>query len=173
MRSRDIARLVMLAATALVVFDVSDARTEVRESRTEASRPPAGCAVQGVWDLVSRTIDGKDVPLNGSRERKVVTARHFMWVGHAGGRDTLPMETELEKLRALRFEGGAGTYSTSGSTYIEHNELYDYAREIGTSFRATCRVTRDRWEHVFTLPNDTTKATGQILHFVQVYRRVE
>lgn len=141
--------------------------------RANVSRPQVGCAVQGVWDLVERTIDGKDVPLNGSRERKIVTARHFMWVAQAGGRDTLPMETELERLRALQFAGGAGTYSTSDSTYIEHNELYDYAREIGTSFRAICRVTGDRWEHIFTIPNDTTKSSGQILHFVQVYRRVE
>ena len=128
--------------------------------------------MQGVWDLVSRTIDGKDSPLNGARERKVVTARHFMWVSQAGGRDTLPMNSELEMLRALKFEGGAGTYVITDSTYIERNELYDNAREIGTSFKATCRVMGDRWEHIFTIPNDTTTTSGRVLHFVQVYRRV-
>jgi hypothetical protein len=169
------AQFLVLATTALVALGASNARTdEGRDNSADVRRgPPVGCPVQGVWDLIARTIDGKDVPLNGSRERKVVTARHFMWVAHAGGRDTLPMETELERLRALKFEGGAGTYSTSGSTYIEYNELYDNAREIGTSFRATCRVTGSRWEHIFTIPNDTTKSAGQILHFVQVYRRVE
>ena len=132
----------------------------------------AGCPVQGVWDLVSRTIDGKDAPLQGFRERKVVTGRHYMWVAHADRRDTLPLNTELERMRALQFEGGAGTYTTSDSTYTEHIELYDNAREIGTSFKAKCRVTRDRWEHIFTIPNDTTNTSGQVLHFVQVYRRV-
>jgi len=102
----------------------------------------------------------------------MVTARHFMWVNQAGGRDTLPMNSELEMLRALKFEGGSGTYSISDSTYIERNELYDNAREIGTSFKAKCRVTGDRWEHIFTIPNDTTSASGRILHFVQVYERI-
>ena len=76
-------------------------------------------------------------------------------------------------MRALNIEGGAGTYTTSDSSYTEHIELYDNAREIGTSFKAKCRVTGNRWEHIFTIPNDTTKASGQVTHFVQVYRRVE
>jgi hypothetical protein len=138
-----------------------------------SSSAQARCPVQGVWDLVSRTIDGKDAPLNGFRERKLLTARHYMWVGHADRRDTLPLNTELERLRALQFEGGAGTYTTFDSTYTEHIELYDNAREIGTSFKAKCRVTGDRWEHIFTIPNDTTNPSGRVLHFVQVYRRVE
>ena len=168
MRSGIPTTLVMLVATGLVAATSVAARSGfTRPTSTEAS-----CRVQGVWDLVSRTIDGKDAPLNGGRERKVVTARHFMWVSQAGGRDTLPMNSELEMLRALKFEGGAGTYVVTGSTYIERSELYDNAREIGTSFKATCRVTADCWEHSFTIPNDTTTASGSILHFVQVYRRI-
>ena len=104
----------------------------------------AGCAVRGVWELVSRSVDGKDQPLAGFRERKVVTARHYMRMAHAGKRDTLPFKTEMDRLRALQIAGGAGTYTSSGNTYIEHIELYDYAPEIGTSFKATCRVEGDR-----------------------------
>jgi hypothetical protein len=155
-----------LATTSLALLGASS-------SPPRNETPDAGCQVRGVWELVSRSVDGQDRPLAGFRERKVVTADHFMWVAHAGRRDTLPFNTELERLRALQFEGGAGTYTTSGNTYIEHIELYDYAREIGTSFRATCRIVGDRWYHSFTLPNDTAAATGPILHFVQVYRRIE
>lgn len=131
------------------------------------------CALRGVWELVSRSVDGKDQPLAGFRERKVVTARHYMWMAHAGKRDTLPFKTEMDRLRALQIAGGAGTYTSSGNTYIEHIELYDYAPEIGTSFKATCRVEGDRWYHIFTIPNDTSAASGPITHFVQVYRRIE
>jgi hypothetical protein len=170
MRSGIRTNLVMLGATGLVTVTALGARSGSTVPTTSPTQ--ARCRVQGVWDLVSRTIDGQDSPLNGGRERKIVTARHFMWVSHAGGRDTLPMTSELEMLRALKFEGGSGTYSITDSTYIERNELYDNAREIGTSFKATCRVTGDRWEHIFTIPNDTTTASGRILHFVQVYQRI-
>ena len=170
MRSGIGRKLLLLVATGLTTVAATGARSG--STRRTASPTHAGCRVQGVWDLVSRTIDGTDSPLNGSRERKMVTARHFMWVNQAGGRDTLPMNSELEMLRALKFEGGSGTYSISDSTYIERNELYDNAREIGTSFKAKCRVTGDRWEHIFTIPNDTTSASGRILHFVQVYERI-
>lgn len=163
-------KAVALVATVLATGAATGAPSDT--TLRTAAPPQGGCRVRGVWDLLSRTIDGADAPLNGGRERKIVTAHHFMWVSQAGGRDTLPMNSELEMLRALKFEGGSGTYSVSGSTYIEHQELYDNAREIGTSFTASCRVTGDRWEHMFTIPNDTTTASGRILHFVQVYRRI-
>ena len=164
----------VVAAIVLVTFGGSGphwiAGADALPNRLNAQ---TGCPVQGVWDLVSRTVDGRDSPLKGFRERKLLTGGHYMWLGHADRRDTLPMNTELERLRALYIEGGAGTYTTSDSIYIEHIELYDNPRGIGTSFKAKCRVIGDRWEHMFTLPNDTTKASGHVLHFVQVYRRVE
>lgn len=68
MRSRDSARLLVLAATALVASGASDARTDGRDSGADVARPQVGCAVQGVWDLVARTIDGKDAALKGVLE---------------------------------------------------------------------------------------------------------
>ena len=172
MRIGDCGGLLVLVTMTFGIWGTSPANSRGSSNIARGREPQAGCPVRGVWDLVSRTIDGKDSPLNGFRERKIVTARHYMWVAHAGKRDTLPFNTELEQLRAMHFEGGAGTYTMSDSTYTEHIELYDNAREIGTSFVAKCRVTGDRWEHIFTIPNDTTKASGQVLHFVQVYRRI-
>jgi hypothetical protein len=162
MTPKHFSSLLILATTSLAVLGA-----------TNAARPDAACQLRGVWELVSRTVDGQDRPLAGFREWKVVTAGHFMWMGHAGRRDTLPFNTELDRLRALRLDGGAGTYTTFGNTYTEVSELCDYAPEIGKPFKATCRVEGDRWYHMFTIPNDTATATGAILHFVQVYRRIE
>ena len=41
----------------------------------------AGCRVQGVWELESTSTNGKDQPLNGHRQIKMVTQHHFMWMG--------------------------------------------------------------------------------------------
>ena len=87
---------------------------------TNDVHPDAGCRVRGVWELVSVSQNGKDQPLAGYRGMKVLTDRHFMFVGQAAKRDTLPLKTELDTLRAYQMSGGAGTYTTSGTTYIEH-----------------------------------------------------
>src|SRR5437773_8837203 len=71
----------------------------------------AGCQVRGVWELVSVSRNGKDQPLAGYRGMKVLTDRHFMFVGQAAKRDTLPLKTETDTLRAYQMSGGAGTYS--------------------------------------------------------------
>jgi len=54
--------------------------------------PEAGCQVRGVWELVSISQNGKDQPLAGYRGMKVLTDRHFMFVGQAARRDTLPLK---------------------------------------------------------------------------------
>src|SRR2546422_5834110 len=68
----------------------------------------AGCQVRGVWELVSVSQNGKDQPLAGYRGMKVLTDQHFMFVGQAAKRDTLPLKTEMDTLRAYQMSGGAG-----------------------------------------------------------------
>jgi hypothetical protein len=136
-------------------------------------RPEAKCQVRGVWELVSVSQDGKDQPLAGFKQLKVLTDRHFMWIGQAARRDTLPLKTELDTLRAYQVGGGAGTYTTSGNTYIEHIDLFVIPSWVGTSFKAACRIEGGRWYHSFTMPNDTTKAPGPYQHIVEIWRRVE
>ncbi len=135
--------------------------------------PDAGCPVRGVWELVSVSQNGKDQPLAGSRAMKVLTDQHFMFVGQAAKRDTLPLKTELDTLRAYQISGGAGTYTTSGTTYVEHLDLFVIPSWIGTSFRATCRIEGGLWYHSFTDPNDTTAGPGPYQHFIEVWRRLE
>src|SRR5436305_5078607 len=96
---------------------------ELRRAANDV-HPAAGCRVRGVWELVSVSQNGKDQPLAGYRGMKVLTDRHFMFVGQAAKRDTLPLKTELDTLRAYQMSGGAGTYTTSGTTYIEHIEIF-------------------------------------------------
>jgi hypothetical protein len=133
----------------------------------------AGCQVRGVWELVSVSQDGKDQPLAGYRTMKVLTAHHFLFVGQAAKRDTLPLKTALDTLRAYQISGGAGTYTTSGTTYIEHLDIFVIPSWIGTSFRATCRIQGRLCYHSFTDPNDTTAGPGPYQHFIEVWRRLE
>jgi hypothetical protein len=139
---------------------------------TNAAHLEAGCQVRGVWELVSVSQDGKDQPLAGYRTMKVLTDRHFMFVGQAAMRDTLPLKTPMDTLRAYQISGGAGTYTTSGTTYIEHLDIFVIPSWIGTSFRATCRIEGSLWYHSFTEPNDTTAGPGPYQHFIEVWRRV-
>ena len=133
----------------------------------------AGCQVRGVWELVSVSRNGKGQPLAGYRGMKVLTDRHFMFVGQAAKRDTLPLKTETDTLRAYQMSGGAGTYTTSGTTYTEHIEIFVIPSWIGTSFRARCRIEGGLWYHSFTDPNDTTAGPGPYQHFIEVWRRLE
>ena len=135
--------------------------------------PAAGCQVRGVWELVSVSQNGKDQPLAGYRTMKVLTDRHFMFVGQAARRDTLPLKSATDTLRAYQISGGAGTYSTSGTTYIEHLDLFVIPSWVGTAFKATCRIEGGLWYHSFTDPNDTTAGPGPYQHFIEVWRRLE
>src|SRR2546421_7006135 len=83
---------------------------------TNAVHPGASCQVRGVWELVSVSQNGKDQPLAGYRGMKVLTDRHFMFVGHAAKRDTLPLKSEMDTLRAYQMSGGGGGHTPSGPT---------------------------------------------------------
>ena len=135
--------------------------------------PEAGCQVRGVWELVSVSQNGKDQPLAGYRGMKVLTDRHFMFVGQAARRDTLPLKSATDTLRAYQISSGAGTYSTSGTTYIEHLDLFVIPSWVGTAFKATCRIEGGLWYHSFTDPNDTTAGPGPYQHLIEVWRRLE
>src|SRR6266516_4921111 len=145
---RHVATLTIVASG--LALSGPDRASQTRE-RTEFLRatnhvhPDAGCRVRGVWELVSVSQNGKDQPLAGYRGMKVLTDRHFMFVGQAGKRDTIPLKTGLDTLRAYQMSGGAGTYTTSGTTYVEHIEIFVIPSWIGTSFRATCRLEGGLW----------------------------
>ncbi len=135
------------------------------------SAPPA-CDVRGVWDLVEFIQAGNTTPLAGMQQRKIVTAKYYTWLRQDMRRDTLPMKTETDTLRAYFTMGGSGTYSVSGDTYTEHLEYFNDPTLVGKTFAARCRIDGNRWYHMYD--------SGQLAQpgaahdtVTEVYTRVE
>ena len=81
-------------------------------------------------------------------ERKIMTKNHFMWVQQESRRDTLPMKTLRDSVRALTDAGGYGTYTVSGNIVTEHIEVFPLPSWIGRDFKATCRTPdKNHWVH--------------------------
>jgi hypothetical protein len=139
-------------------------------ARGATAQPP--CRVEGTWDLVSVTVDGKDEPLAGYQQRKVVGGGRFMWLGQAARRDTLPMRTALDSMRATSMAGGAGTFTLVGNAYTEKLDYFLDPSLLGHSMRATCRTEGDRWTHSFTTPFDTVTSKAPRQQVVELWRRV-
>ena len=140
-----------------------------------AGGQPAGgttCQVEGVWALVATSVNGAPAaPRRGYHERKIVTRGHFMWLGEQLQRDTLPMRTELDSLRAMHVDGGSGTYTVSGNSYTERLDYFSDPRQIGRTVRAVCRTEGDRWYHSFRVLGDTVPTNNpRILE--EVWRRL-
>ncbi|GJG84888.1 hypothetical protein tb265_00690 [Gemmatimonadetes bacterium T265] len=140
--------------------------------RPGAASPAPACKVEGVWELVSVSYNGQELPRPGYHERKVVARGQFMWLGSDAQRDTIPLRTAGDSLRAFRVAGGAGTYTLTGNTYTEHLEYFYDPRLVGQSIQATCRTEGDRWYHSFTPATPSGGAGGQSERLDQVWRRV-
>ena len=140
-------------------------------ARARRAGAPA-CRVEGVWELVSMSLNGQELPRPGYHERKVVARGQFMWFGEEARRDTITLRTADDTLRAFRVTGGAGTYTLVGTTYTEHLEFFYDPRRIGQSVVATCRTDGDRWYHSFSLAG-LSGAPGQPAERIdQGWRRV-
>jgi len=66
----------------------------------------AECKVEGVWELVTLTFDGREMKFLSRPEQKIVARGHWMWIGADARRDTLPLRTWL----------GVGRMATGGIT---------------------------------------------------------
>ena len=173
-------RMAALALTAAGLL-AGRAQAQTDTARAPGGTPPAGaarragssgsCAVDGTWDLVAQTVDGKAQSLAGYQQRKMVSGGYFMWLGQNRQRDTLPMRTTLDTLRATRMSGGAGTFTVVGNRYTEKLEYFSDAHQLGKSVPGTCRVLGGQWFHSFPVPFDTT-GPGPIHHVVEIWRRV-
>lgn len=149
---------------ALAFVALLPASLAAQAARPAASPRAAACNIVGVWELVSVTTDGRPDSLGGYRQRKIVGQGHYMWVGVEGSRDTLPLRTLADTLRAFRAAGGTGTYRLAGNSYTEQLELFVDPTMQGRPFPATCRTEGDRWYHTF--PADSARQT------VEVWRRI-
>jgi len=176
-----------LAAVALTAVGLLAGRAQAQTDTARATAPPTGtaptsaarrpgpsttCPVEGTWDLVAQTVDGKAQSLAGYQQRKMVSGGYFMWLGQNRQRDTLPMRTALDTLRATRMSGGAGTFTVAGNRYTEHLEYFSDAHQLGKSVPGNCRVLGGQWFHSFPVPFDTTAGPGPIHHVVEIWRRV-
>lgn len=133
----------------------------------------SACQVQGVWRQERVATNGK-VDSTSGQEAKIMTKSHFMWTSQESRRDTLPMKTYRDSVRALSNGGGYGTYTVSGSNLTEHIELFPTPSWTGRAFHATCRTDRNHWVHTWI--TDTYKdSTGRSRRdtIVEYYRRVE
>jgi len=139
-----------------------------------SSMREAVCAVRGVWELESITNNGKDQPLNGATEMKIVTQRYWMWIGQDARRDTLPLKTLVDTLRRNSIGGGAGTYAATANAYVENIDFFADPTWLGKPWHATCRVEGNRWYHSYPFPQDSTGVPrDSIAHIVEVWRKVE
>ena len=97
-----------------------------------------------------------------------------MWVSQEARRDTLPLKTYRDSVRALRNGGGYGTYTVDGSNLTEQIELFPDPTYAGKDWPATCRIVRGRWIHSFITPayKDSTGRSRQDT-VSEYYRREE
>ena len=126
-----------------------------------------GCAVEGAWDLVSVTANGKAESMGGWRQRKLVAHGQHMWIAQEAKRDTLPLRTAADSLRRLMIGGGGGAYSVRGDTYTEQLEFFYDPQLVGRSVTAKCRIEGDQWYHDFEIA-----VNGQTTRTSEVWRRV-
>ena len=136
----------ILLSTAAVVLIAGASRLTSSSVPVAAS---AGCSVVGTWELTGLSLDGKAVA-SPRQQRKIVNGRHFMWISQAGRRDTLPLRTRADSLLYYRVEGGSGTYTTTGDSYVEHIDYFVDPAFIGKDWKATCRTEKDHWVHSYT-----------------------
>ena len=169
-------RVVQSCSLVVALFVVTSCAEDAGRAQAEAGSDTAGgatsaCDVQGVWELVSTTVNGAAEPLNGRQQRKIVSARHFIWVSQAARRDTLPLRTPVDSLRVVLMGAGAGTYTLRDSTYTENIEFFNNPTFIGRPWTATCQTQNDVWRHKFVVPDSAGREAGTVV--VEEWRRVE
>jgi hypothetical protein len=169
-----ISRLAALALAASCLLPAAT-RGQVRTPSQAAPRTAATtpCRVDGVWELVSVSEDGKERALSGYQQRKILSRGHFMWLGQAARRDTIVMRTVADTLRATQVLGGSGTYSVNGDNYTERLDYFFDPHGIGQTLAAKCRVEGDLWYHSFDTPFGTEAGSQPKRHVVEVWRRVQ
>ena len=164
-------------AAAAAVFAVpkagaqAPATTPTTAPRAGARSGAASCRIEGVWELTSVSVNGKDQPLQGRRERKFVDRGNFMWISETP-RSNVVRVRSTDSTRTNPITAGAGTYTVAGNTYTEHLEYFFDPRRERQSLPAGCRTEGDRWYHTYSWPDDPATASGQRPQTTEVWRRV-
>ena len=132
------------------------------------------CDIQGVWNMVSYTYNGKAQDLRGTKSRKVVTKRYWMQITMDSRRDTIPLQSALDSARYFAMSGGSGHYRVAGNKYTEQWEFFSDPRMLGKTMTATCRTEGGRWYHTYRLSDlapQTTKPSRDSV--TEVFIRAE
>ena len=112
----------------------------------------SSCKVEGVWQLVSGSADGKPYPA-GSRELKIITKGHFAVLWQEPG---VPKELKspADSLAAFRHVGSfGGTYTVQGTTYTEKPDYFADPAYAGKAIPFSCRTEGDRFYQSGQLSN--------------------
>jgi len=97
----------------------------------------SACKLEGVWQLVSGSEDGKPYPA-GSRKPRSLPRVISRFVSSTGRPKDL--KTIADSLAAYRSSGsGGGTYTLQGMTYTETLEYFSDPSYVGKSLAFTCR----------------------------------
>lgn len=141
--------IALAAFVTAAVLGVSLRASAQTPPRPNAASHPA-CEVEGVWEQVSVAFDGKEMAPHSRAPRKIVSRGHWIWIGADAGRDKLPRRTEAESLRANQIFGGAGTYTTTDSTFTQHIDYFFDPSAEGATLVASCRTEGEFWYYTFT-----------------------
>lgn len=139
-----------LAASATAAVLGAGPRASAQTPSTPRAASHAACQVEGVWEQVSLAFDGRDMVPGSRPPRKIVARGHWIWIGADARRDTLPLRTAADSLRATRIFGGSGTYTTTDSTFTQHIDYFFDPGAEGATLVASCRTEGERWYYTFT-----------------------
>ena len=131
----------------------------------------ATCRVEGVWEQVSLIWDGRVMPPHSRPLRKIVLRGHWIEVGTEAGRDKLPQQTELDKLRAMQTFGGAGTYTTTDHSFTQHIDYFTLPGAEGATLTGPCRTDGKLWRYSFSTVG-VPALEGAAKRVTEVFRRV-
>lgn len=130
------------------------------------------CKLEGVWELVSGSADGKPYPA-GSRQLKIITKGHFaVFTREAGVPKQLTSATDT--LAAFRhLSSGGGTYTLQGTTYTEKLDYFSDPTYAGKAIPFTCRTEGDKFYQSGNFPMYKGGKKVRDSKLEEVWKRVE
>jgi hypothetical protein len=132
----------------------------------------SACKVEGVWQLVSGSEDGKPYPA-GTRNLKIITKTHFaaFWQNPGGPKE---MKSVADSLAAFRVAGAVGgTYTLQGTTYTERLDYFPDPAYVGKALAFTCRTEGDRFHQSGNFPVFASGKKVRDIKLEEVWKRVE
>jgi hypothetical protein len=140
------------------------------------STPPQKNKIEGVWQIMSEKVDGKEILISG-KDWKYITAKHWIWIYQDKGKclSLLEKKTQRDSISAYydEFGAGAGTYKLIGNTYTETIEYFVDPNYVGLSIDFTVKVEGDSLHQSGKFPMlEGSKKVREVM-LDEVYKRIE